>query len=287
MDEAARGHPAGLVETTLRPGRMSLFDRRPHALRSAAVGAATLFCLSWSSLAAGPAPAELPTRTDERLVPVFQADRVWNGVTTTREGRVFVCYPSADGTGVQAEEIWPDGGHRPYPDAAWNGWKPGQDFTRAFVCVTTPCASARTAGTSGQARRLLDGHPSTTARRPMYADGGVVQREKDGSERRSHADQLEVTPDGKYLYFMPCPGPMARIETRWRDDDALPPEEVARHVEANWWDAPTSGRHGDGRSGQPLRQRPQPAAHPEGHARAGGFHARRRPAPDLVGRQVD
>ena len=276
----------------------------------AAVGAAI-----WSLAVCPPtAAAELPTRPNERLVPVFQANRVWNGVTTTRDGRVFVCYPSADGPGVQAEEVRPDGSRRPYPDAAWNrGWKPGQDFTEAFVCVNAlrvgpdgrhlwivdagapgpgqpavPGAGrlvqvdlqtdrvarvypldAAVRPTSyvddlrfhgdqvyvtdvgapglivlslktGQARRLLDDHPSTTARRPMYADGGVVQREKDGSERRSHADQLEVSPDGKQLYFMPCPGPMSRIETRWLDDPGIAPGEVARHVE-DWWDAPTSG----------------------------------------------
>jgi hypothetical protein len=33
---------------------------------------------------------ELPTEQDPRLVSVFQAGRVWNGVTTTTDGRVFV-----------------------------------------------------------------------------------------------------------------------------------------------------------------------------------------------------
>ena len=254
---------------------------------------------------------DLPTKEDARLIAVYQAHRVWNGVTTTRDGRVFVCYPGADGPGVQAEEIKPDGTHVPYPDAQWNAWKPGQDIAHGFVCVnalrigpdgslwmvdagspgsnqpavpgagrvfqidlktdrivrTYPMADAAkpksyiddirfNGGTayltdvgepglivldlrSGQTRRILDGDPSTTARRPMYANG-VVQKDKDGTDRVAHADQLEVSPDGKYLYFQPCPGPMARIETRWLDDATLAPGEVARHVE-NWWDAPTCG----------------------------------------------
>ncbi len=254
---------------------------------------------------------DLPAKQDDRLLPAYQGQRVWNGVTTTRDGRVFVCYPGADGAGVQAEEIKSDGTHVPYPDAQWNAWKPGQDIAHGFVCVnalrigpdgslylidagspgsnqpavpgagrifqidlktnaitrTYSLAEAakpksyiddvRFNGStayitdvgepglivldlaSGKARRVLDGDPSTTARRPMYADG-VVQKDKDGKDRVSHADQLEVSPDGKLLYFQPCPGPMARVETRWLDDASLPPEELAKHVEA-WWDAPTCG----------------------------------------------
>ena len=263
--------------------------------------------------AAGTALAvELPTARDERLVPVYQTRRVWNGVTTTRDGRTFVCYPGADGPGVQAEEIRPDGSHQPFPNAEWNAWKPGADIAGAFVCVNAlrvgpdgnslwivdagspgsnepavpgagrifqvdlktnqvarvyPLTEAarpksyiddiRFNGNtayitdvgepglivldlpSGKARRVLDGDPSTTARRPMYA-GGVVQTDKEGKNRVSHADQLEVSPDGRFLYYLPCPGPVARIETRWLDDPALPAAELAGRVE-NWLDAPTCG----------------------------------------------
>ena len=272
------------------------------------------FAVAFLALLAGPvsAPAlDLPTQKDDRLLPVFHANRVWNGVTTTVDGRVFVCYPGADGPGVGLEEIKPDGSHEPYPDAEWNGWQPKQSTLHAFVCVnavrvgpdgnlwvvdagcTGPGEMAipgagrvvqidlRTnqliqvfllgtalkaksyvddirfngaqayltdAGepglivldlTDGSSRRLLDDDPSTTDRRPMYADGKVMYG-KDGRERFSHADQLEVSPDGKYLYYQPCPGPMSRLETRWLNDPRLPASEVAKHVEA-WWDAPTCG----------------------------------------------
>ena len=261
---------------------------------------------------AGALPAvDLPTAHDERLIPAYQARRVWNGVTTTRDGRTFVCYPGADGPGVQAEEIKADGSHHPFPDAEWNAWKPGGDIAHGFVCVNAlrigpdgnlwiidagspgsnePAVSGagrifqvdlktnavtrvyplteaakpksyiddiRFNGStayitdvgepglivldlaSGKVRRVLDGDPSTTARRPMYA-GGVVQTDKEGKNRVSHADQLEISPDGKFLYYLPCPGPMARLETRWLDDPALPAAELAGHVE-DWLDAPTCG----------------------------------------------
>ena len=255
--------------------------------------------------------ADPPAQQDSRLQPVFGSKRVWNGVTTTQDGRVFVCYPGADGPGVSVEEILPDGTRQPYPDAEWNGWKTGQSILHAFVCAnalrigpdgklwivdagsTGPNQPAITGaarvvqidlqtnqmeriyslGTAtkvksyvddirfnglqayltdagepglivldlagGSARRLLDGDPSTSDRRPMYADGKIMY-DKDGKERVSHADQLEVSPDGKYLYYQPCPGPMARIGTRWLDDPTIPPAEIAKHVEA-WWDAPTCG----------------------------------------------
>ena len=255
--------------------------------------------------------ADLPTERDERLLPVYQSDRVWNGVTTTTDGRVFVCYPGADGPGIGVAEIAPDGKRHVYPDAEWNSWRPKQSFLHAFVCANAlrigpkgnlwivdagstapgkpaekgagrvvevdprtnqlveifllesalkpksyvddirfngPQAYLTDAGepglivldlTSGTARRVLDGDPSTKDLRPMRADGKIM-RDKDGSERQSQADQLEVSPDGKYLYYQPCPGPMARIETRWLDDPGIPAAEVAKHVEA-WWDAPTCG----------------------------------------------
>ena len=258
------------------------------------------------------APAvDLPTRPDERLQGVYRSNRVWNGVTTTRDGRVFVCYPGADGPGVGAEEILPDGAKKPYPDQQWNSWKPGGDISHGFVCVNAlrvgpdgrlyivdagspgsnqpavpgagrilqvdlatnqvtrvyPLAKAARPKSyiddlrfngdkayitdvgepglivldlpTGEARRVLDGDPATSARRPMYADGKVM-REKDGKERVSHADQLEVSPDGKYLYFLPCPGPTARVETRFLNDATLPPKLLASHVEA-WLETPTCG----------------------------------------------
>ena len=112
--------------------------------------------------------AELPTANDARLIPVFQANRVWNGVATTRDGRVFVCYPGADGPGVQAEEILPDGTRRPYPDQTWNDWKPGQDPTRAFVCVNALRHGSRSAGWTTR--------PSRPPRSPGTSRPGGIHR---------------------------------------------------------------------------------------------------------------
>ncbi|MFI6266267.1 L-dopachrome tautomerase-related protein [Micromonospora sp. NPDC051006] len=91
---------------------------------------------------------------------------------------------------------------------------------------------------TGAARRVLDGHPSTVGRR-LIADGEVLHG-PDGAEVVLHADQLEVSPDGRYLYYQPASGGLSRIETRWLDDPTVAPETVAAQVEP-WLDTPTTG----------------------------------------------
>jgi len=255
---------------------------------------------------------DLPHENDGRLIPIYQSDRVWNGITITRDGRVFVGYPGADRPGVQIEELLPDGTRKPFPNLAWNDWKPGADPKDAFVRVNAlrigpdgvlwvvdagapglgkpvVAGAARVlrfdlrtnslsrvyplisvtkiksyaddirfngstafitdAGEpalivlnlhSGKSRRVLDGDPSTTDGLPMLADGKVLKQE-DGLGLRVHADQLEVSPDGRYLYYQPASGQMARIETRWLRQPKLSAAQLALHVERNWADTPTTG----------------------------------------------
>lgn len=92
---------------------------------------------------------------------------------------------------------------------------------------------------TAELRRVLDDHPSAADQRPMYADGQLL-RTPDGTEVRIHADQLEVSPDGRQLYFQPASGPMSRIATRWLDDPLATPGEVSDQVET-WLDTPTTG----------------------------------------------
>ena len=92
---------------------------------------------------------------------------------------------------------------------------------------------------TGNVRWVLDHDPTTTDLRPMRADGRVL-RDEQGRGKRVHADQLEVSPDGRWLYYQPASGPLARIETRWLDDPGVLPAELARHAET-WLDLPTSG----------------------------------------------
>lgn len=82
---------------------------------------------------------------------------------------------------------------------------------------------------SGATRRVLDGDPSMTAQRPISADDRVL-RGLDGKPVKINADQLEVSPDGKFFYYQPASGPMSRIATRYLDDPKLPNAQLAKHV---------------------------------------------------------
>ncbi|MEV4760902.1 L-dopachrome tautomerase-related protein [Micromonospora sp. NPDC049559] len=92
---------------------------------------------------------------------------------------------------------------------------------------------------TGWLRRVLEDHPSTIGRRPLRADGEVL-RDASGGEVHLHSDQLEVSPDGRYLYYQPASGPLSRLETRWLDDPEVPAETLAQHVRT-WVETPTAG----------------------------------------------
>ncbi|ORM71539.1 L-dopachrome tautomerase-related protein [Pantoea rwandensis] len=82
---------------------------------------------------------------------------------------------------------------------------------------------------SGKSWRVLDNHPLSIDHQPIYADGKKLIL-RDGREKRVGLDQLEVSPDGKWLYYQAIPGPLARIETRYLDDPKIAKDEVARHA---------------------------------------------------------
>lgn len=79
---------------------------------------------------------------------------------------------------------------------------------------------------TGVARRVMEGQVSVTARQPMSAEGKTMIH--NGKPMYVHADQLEVSPDGKYLYYQPCSGPLWRIETRLLDDKNVTDLERAK-----------------------------------------------------------
>ncbi len=83
--------------------------------------------------------------------------------------------------------------------------------------------------TDGAMYRALDKDPSTTALRPVFAAGHAAITDK-GGLFYFHADQLEVTPDGKTLYFEPASGPVSAIDLPYLNDAALSDAERATHV---------------------------------------------------------
>jgi sugar lactone lactonase YvrE len=91
---------------------------------------------------------------------------------------------------------------------------------------------------SGEARRVFDRHPAATASnsRNIVVDGTTVLL-PDGSPLKVNSDPLEISPDGKWLYFAPLEGPWVRIETRYLDDPSIWPEALDAALEP-WADLP-------------------------------------------------
>lgn len=238
----------------------------------------------------------------------------WNAVALAG-GHVFVAGPRwtgfsgpAVGLLTKSKEI------EPFPDADWNGWKPGQDATHRFVSVNalhvapdgmlwvvdtgTPSfgGSPVSAGAklvridpatghvlriyplgpeiaqagsyiddirfngthayltdagkaalivldikTGQARRVLDNDASTRARtdRPIVMDGHVVESHPH-QPLLVNVDPLEVSPDGKWLYFGPLEGPWARVPTALLDDSNVSSTDLSAAVQP-WSDLPPIG----------------------------------------------
>lgn len=83
---------------------------------------------------------------------------------------------------------------------------------------------------TGKGRRVLDGDPSTIAQTTLIAEGRALT-DPSGKPVVIHADQLKVSPDGRWFYYQPACGHMSRIETRYLDDAALPSSVLGSHVE--------------------------------------------------------
>lgn len=70
---------------------------------------------------------------------------------------------------------------------------------------------------SGRAVRLLEGDLSVGAFTPTSGEGKFL-RSPAGEPQYIYADQLEVSPDGKWFYYQPASGGMSRIETQALDE---------------------------------------------------------------------
>ena len=83
---------------------------------------------------------------------------------------------------------------------------------------------------SGQVRRVLDDDPSVDAQRPQTGEGHLLT-DPQGKPVGFNADQLEVSPDGRWFYFQPATGPFYRVETRYLDDPSLSDAALHGHVQ--------------------------------------------------------
>jgi sugar lactone lactonase YvrE len=80
--------------------------------------------------------------------------------------------------------------------------------------------------TTGRSRRLLEAHPSVHSEIDYLVCDGVIWKNSVDS------DGIALTPNGSTLYYIALTGhTLYRISTDALSDEALSPEELARHVE--------------------------------------------------------
>lgn len=87
--------------------------------------------------------------------------------------------------------------------------------------------------TSGAAVRRLAGHLSTKmirSRRPI-GEGGQPLLKADGSDNQVHADPIEISPDGQWLYYQALTGPLWRVPTAGLRDRSLSEEQLGQQVQ--------------------------------------------------------
>lgn len=86
---------------------------------------------------------------------------------------------------------------------------------------------------SGRSLRRLSADRFTLAdpKRPPIAEDGIIMRTPSGQPPQVHSDPIEVSPDGKWLYFQPLSGPLWRVPTTALQDDTLSESQLAGRVE--------------------------------------------------------
>ncbi|KAJ5108003.1 hypothetical protein N7456_004678 [Penicillium angulare] len=82
---------------------------------------------------------------------------------------------------------------------------------------------------TGDSRQVLREHKSTVALLPLSAEGSLLRYSATGEYAYVNADQLEVSPDGKYFYYQPGIGYLWRIETKYLNG-ALHNETLAEEL---------------------------------------------------------
>lgn len=86
---------------------------------------------------------------------------------------------------------------------------------------------------TGEAMRRLAGHPSTqmNPERRAIGEGGQPLVKRDGSDLQVHADPIEISPDGQWLYYQPLTGPLWRVPTQGLRDRHLSESALGKQVQ--------------------------------------------------------
>ncbi|WP_206370843.1 L-dopachrome tautomerase-related protein [Solimonas marina] len=86
---------------------------------------------------------------------------------------------------------------------------------------------------TGKAIRRLAGDVSVKAdpARPPITESGKPLMKADGTVLGVNSDPIEISPDGKWLYYQALTGPMYRVETKLLRDEKMSEAELSKHVQ--------------------------------------------------------
>lgn len=265
----------------------------------------------------------IDTSQDTRLVSVASSNHIWSGVTTTRDGRIFVIFPQVENGSLQLAELSSNGALIPFPSAGWNN-PPNNDSHAGFIHVSSARIGPDGAlwvldsgvktgiynldndmpvqRIPGAARLFRFDINNSAPNQPIHYDiidftdftssissltnfrfnGKYIYLTDSGDpallvfntenkdtwrtlERINHTmckpvgigiggrqfsdinknisvlgvKELEVSPNGKTLYFQTACGPMYKIDTKWLSDD-YDDDERMNHIE-KFADTPFTG----------------------------------------------
>jgi sugar lactone lactonase YvrE len=92
---------------------------------------------------------------------------------------------------------------------------------------------------TGEFRRVLENHPLMIARFRMYSEGRQLVLAEPipawwggtTTDKMVNVDQIEVSPDGAWLYFQPIGGPLARVRTSLIESPTVSKDALYNSVE--------------------------------------------------------
>jgi sugar lactone lactonase YvrE len=109
-------------------------------MRLAVIAAVSLLAACASAPRGAAAPGPKGKGVD--LEPVAASPRQWTGVAATPDGRIFVSFPRWSDDVPVSVAVLDAGRIVPWPDDAWNSWRPGEPGERKFVAVQSVVADA-------------------------------------------------------------------------------------------------------------------------------------------------
>ena len=146
------------------------------------------------------------------LKKVASFDHQVTGVTASESGRMFVNFPRwTEDTEVSVAELMPNGDLKPFPDAAWNGWRNvRQDSLSAgdrWVCVQSVVADKRgslwviDAGAPAQALVVAGAPKLVRIDLASNTVAKVYPLGLDIAPQGSYLNDIRLSPDGKFAYI--------------------------------------------------------------------------------------